>query len=77
MSAIGRNAPCTCGSGKKYKHCCALKTQKMSLAGRITISVIGLMLLTGAIFMLTSLNDVGYDSAGPQRVRSAEHQHWH
>jgi uncharacterized protein YchJ len=18
----GRNAPCTCGSGKKYKHCC-------------------------------------------------------
>ncbi|MBT4512568.1 MAG: hypothetical protein HOC20_10220 [Chloroflexi bacterium] len=19
---IGRNAPCTCGSGKKYKKCC-------------------------------------------------------
>lgn len=19
---IGRNEPCTCGSGKKYKHCC-------------------------------------------------------
>jgi preprotein translocase subunit SecA len=19
---VGRNAPCTCGSGKKYKHCC-------------------------------------------------------
>ena len=19
---IGRNSPCTCGSGKKYKHCC-------------------------------------------------------
>ena len=19
---IGRNAPCSCGSGKKYKHCC-------------------------------------------------------
>ena len=19
---IGRNAPCPCGSGKKYKHCC-------------------------------------------------------
>jgi hypothetical protein len=23
---IGRNAPCPCGSGKKYKHCCLLKT---------------------------------------------------
>jgi len=23
---IGRNDPCSCGSGKKYKKCCALKT---------------------------------------------------
>ena len=23
---IGRNAPCPCGSGKKYKKCCAIKT---------------------------------------------------
>ena len=22
---VGRNDPCTCGSGKKYKKCCALK----------------------------------------------------
>ena len=25
MAKIGRNAPCPCGSGKKYKKCCALK----------------------------------------------------
>lgn len=25
MSSIGRNAPCPCGSGKKYKRCCANK----------------------------------------------------
>ncbi len=24
---IGRNDPCPCGSGKKYKKCCYLKTQ--------------------------------------------------
>lgn len=24
-SKIGRNAPCPCGSGKKYKHCCLNK----------------------------------------------------
>src|SRR5713226_6508149 len=27
---IGRNDPCPCGSGKKYKHCC-LQTQAVSL----------------------------------------------
>jgi len=25
MEKIGRNAPCPCGSGKKYKKCCLLK----------------------------------------------------
>ena len=25
MTKIGRNAPCPCGSGKKYKHCCSGK----------------------------------------------------
>ena len=26
MNKINRNAPCTCGSGKKYKKCCGAKT---------------------------------------------------
>ena len=25
---VGRNAPCPCGSGKKYKHCCLKKEQE-------------------------------------------------
>lgn len=25
---VGRNEPCPCGSGKKYKHCCMLKNRK-------------------------------------------------
>jgi uncharacterized protein YecA (UPF0149 family) len=24
---VGRNDPCPCGSGKKYKHCCLKKDQ--------------------------------------------------
>jgi len=24
---VGRNDPCTCGSGKKYKKCCLLKEE--------------------------------------------------
>ena len=27
IGAIGRNAPCPCGSGKKYKNCCLGKSQ--------------------------------------------------
>jgi hypothetical protein len=27
MSKLGRNDPCHCGSGKKYKHCCLEKDE--------------------------------------------------
>ena len=30
MEKIGRNALCSCGSGKKYKRCCALEMPKAS-----------------------------------------------
>lgn len=30
MPKIGRNEKCPCQSGKKYKHCCALKEQQAS-----------------------------------------------
>lgn len=29
MVKIGRNSPCPCGSGKKYKRCCEAKEAKM------------------------------------------------
>jgi predicted Zn-dependent protease len=31
MAKVGRNQPCPCGSGKKYKHCC-LATDKAAAA---------------------------------------------
>lgn len=34
MSKIGRNDPCPCGSGKKYKKCCLPKEQQKSVASR-------------------------------------------
>ena len=30
----GRNEPCRCGSGKKYKHCCLVKDEKKDAAAR-------------------------------------------
>jgi hypothetical protein len=77
MAAIGRNAPCPCGSGKKYKRCCALKVGQTPLASRIVISMIGVMLLVGAVFMLVSLNREDGDQSARARVWSEEHGHYH
>jgi len=30
----GRNEPCHCGSGKKYKHCCLVKDEESERAAR-------------------------------------------
>lgn len=31
----GRNEPCLCGSGRKYKHCCLAKDEKKSAEARV------------------------------------------
>jgi len=37
MTKISRNAPCPCGSGKKYKKCCLLKVESNTLVERKSI----------------------------------------
>jgi len=32
MKTIGRNDPCPCGSGKKYKNCCLSKSEEINIA---------------------------------------------
>ena len=39
----GRNDPCPCGSGKKYKNCHAGKEHRLSLATRLWFALIGIM----------------------------------
>jgi hypothetical protein len=78
MSAIGRNELCPCGSGLKYKRCCALKKRNSSVGSRITLSLVVLILLSGAVFMLVSLDEfTASDTIAPGRVWSEEHGHWH
>lgn len=43
MGKIGRNQPCPCGSGKKYKHCCLSSQQPQapaSEADRMRVSLL-------------------------------------
>ncbi len=77
MSAVGRNAPCPCGSGKKYKRCCANKGDKMSLSMRLAITAVGISLLGGLILILTQLDDIELGVAPAEQVWSPEHGHWH
>ncbi len=76
MSAIGRNAPCPCGSGKKYKRCCANKAAKMAVSMRLAIAAVAVCLIGGLILILTQIDD--FDPGAPTgRVWSPEHNHWH
>jgi len=77
MATVGRNEPCPCGSGKKYKLCCANKQQNTPVRALLIRAVIGLMLMGGLVVALTSLDDFSSDQAGPRRVWSEEHGHWH
>lgn len=38
MDRVGRNDPCPCGSGKKYKKCCAGKTGMQKYNTRVISS---------------------------------------
>ena len=51
----GRNELCPCGSGKKYKHCCALKKDRLSVGTQVWFALIGAVLLIGAWLGMTQL----------------------
>jgi hypothetical protein len=78
----GRNDPCACGSGRKYKHCCERKQiqrdEVRNTIGKSLFYILGSAILifvaAAAIFALR-----GPEAAGdePTRVWSAAHGHWH
>ena len=77
----GRNTPCPCGSGKKYKHCCALKesharSQRSLWTGILVVLVLlGGLLIAGGAF--TGGDEARSDGGTSGRVWSEEHGHWH
>lgn len=46
---VSRNAPCPCGSGKKYKHCCVGKTRHAAgaPASKRVLVVVSLLVVAG------------------------------
>ena len=76
MAKQGRNDLCTCGSGKKYKKCCAAKHQK----NRMNLLMVGLLVaaLAGGVYAaVVGFGDEGSPTAGAGKVWSPEHGHYH
>ncbi len=76
---IGRNAPCPCGSGKKYKNCCLNKeASSSSVKQKVLATVIVLIMLGGLVAVIAAFRSHEPASGpGPGLVWSEEHQHWH
>ncbi len=72
---IGRNNPCPCGSGRKYKQCCLGKNAIIPLYQKLLLVMIGLILVVSSVIVVISLRNHEPSSAG--LIWSEEHQHWH
>jgi len=76
----GRNEVCPCGSGKKFKKCCALKEQRKR-GNMLLLIVVGLLMAGGVAAGITAfVSERGHLSrpAGSGGgVWSPEHGHYH
>jgi hypothetical protein len=73
MAKPRRNDACPCGSGRKYKKCCALKERRTSSA--LVLAVGGAVLAAIIIGLVQFTSERETAPAG--RVWSAEHGHYH
>ena len=74
MAKPGRNEPCPCGSGKKYKHCHESKTNERRSA-RVLMIVVGAAVLAAIAAGVASFNREG--RSGGTRVWDPVHGHYH
>ena len=73
----GRNDPCPCGSGKKFKKCCEGKQQGWSTWAIVALIGFGLILALGVWALWGTMTSGGAEAPAAGRVWSPEHGHWH
>ena len=77
-SKVGRNDRCPCGSGKKYKACCALKKRELSkLQWLVIVAVVVVVVVALASAFSTSSEDTATSFCPPGQYWSMEHGHCH
>lgn len=72
----GRNDPCHCGSGEKYKHCCQEKDSS-SWTSNVAAIAIAIAVIVGLVILGLSLTGGNQPDCPPGTTWSAEHQHCH
>jgi len=72
---VGRNEPCHCGSGKKYKVC---HGQSAASAGQKWMFIGGAVIVVGLGYFINKiLTSDDLDNRRPGQVWSPDHEHWH
>ena len=78
---VGRNDPCSCGSGRKRKYCCERKHDKRDQMrdslGKGVFYLIGPVLLAAIAAIAIGGMRAQPTDDGPPKVWSAAHNHWH
>ncbi len=74
---VGRNDPCPCGSGLKYKKCCQGKQQTWSVWAVLALVVFALVLTVGAYGLWVNLTATDAPRPAQPQVWSQEHGHYH
>ena len=81
MRKVGRNEPCHCGSGKKYKNCHQqVEEQKKGKNNNLIIGVLALFVIFLAVGVYLQFQSSGNGAPGEApagKVWSEEHGHWH
>ena len=73
MAKTGRNDLCSCGSGRKFKKCCASKTSS-ARQSRLLIIVVGIALVGAVAAGVASFRG---GASGSVRVWDPAHGHYH
>ena len=76
VAHIGRNDPCSCGSGKKFKKCCEAKQQRSRGATMMAV-LVGVILVGGVLAVATSFTTKSQHSAKTTGVWDPVHGHYH
>ena len=76
---VGRNDRCPCGSGKKYKACCARTEARASRSGLIAaIALVVLVLVAGVVlFQRITAEETEAPVCPEGQTWSVEHGHCH
>jgi len=75
---VGRNERCPCGSGKKYKTCCALKKKSLSKLAWLAIGAGAIVAVLALVSVFRSAGDSRpVPTCPPGQSWSSAHGHCH